>query len=127
MRRNLLLAVKEALNNAAKHSGAGELFLRIHRKNQKLVVIVEDNGKGFDPALAGAERNGMTNMFQRMREVGGRCAVASRPGGGCRVAFPVPLAAARRRAWFGPRPLPDEMEDVKAGVKTSGPLNSPNG
>ena len=103
-RRNLLLAVKEALNNAVKHSAAGELFLRIGRKNQRLVVAVEDNGKGFDPARAGVERNGMTNMFQRMSEVGGDCHVASQPGGGCRVVFTVPLARARHRAWFHRRP-----------------------
>ena len=126
VRRNLFLAVKEALNNAAKHSEAGELFLRIYRENQKLVVVVEDNGRGFDPALAGAERNGMTNMFQRMSEVGGDCNVASQPGGGCRVVFTVPLAGARRRAWFNPRPLPDEMADLNAGISVSDPANSQN-
>ena len=127
VRRNLLLAVKEALNNAVKHSEAGELFLRICRKNQKLVVVVEDNGRGFDPALAGAEGNGMTNMFQRMNEVGGDCHVESQPGGGCRVVFTVPLARARRRAWFRRRPRPDEMEDLNTGVNGSAPADYKNG
>ena len=119
VRRNLFLAVKEALNNAAKHSGAGELFLRIYRKNQKLVVAVEDNGKGFDPALAGAERNGMTNMFQRMSEVGGACNVVSQPGGGCRVVFTVPLARPARAGWFSRQQSPDKIEDLNAGVNVS--------
>ena len=53
VRRNLFLAVKEALNNAAKHSQADELFLRIYRREQKLSVAVEDNGRGFDPGADG--------------------------------------------------------------------------
>src|ERR1019366_8730924 len=52
IRRNLFLAVKEALNNAAKHSRANELYLRIHRQGEGLQVIVEDNGKGIDLAQA---------------------------------------------------------------------------
>jgi signal transduction histidine kinase len=97
VRRNLLLAVKEALNNAAKHSGAGEVFLRIYHHNQKLTVVVEDNGRGFDPAQSDAARNGMTNMTQRMGEIGGFFTVASKPGNGCRVEFTVPL---NHTSWF---------------------------
>jgi glucose-6-phosphate-specific signal transduction histidine kinase len=126
VRRNLFLAVKEALNNAVKHSEAGELFLRIHRNNQKLVVVVEDNGRGFDPAQAGAERNGMTNMSQRMSEVGGECSVASQPGSGCLVEFTVPLARSRRLAWFSLRPSPDEMADLNASVNAAGPADPQN-
>jgi signal transduction histidine kinase len=99
VRRSLFLAVKEALNNAAKHSQADELFLRIYRREQKLSVAVEDNGRGFDPDLPGGERNGMTNMAQRMVEIGGTCGIVSQPGGGCLVVFTVPLPA-RRAGWF---------------------------
>jgi signal transduction histidine kinase len=99
VRRNLFLAVKEALNNAAKHSQADELFLRIFRRDHKLSVAVEDNGRGFDPAQTGGERNGLTNMEQRMAEIGGVCEVSSQPGGGCLVVFTVPLPPERRR-WF---------------------------
>ena len=100
LRRNLFLAVKEALNNAAKHSGAGELFLRIYRAQDKLVVTVEDDGRGFDPALLGGERNGMANMAQRMNEIGGVCELFSEPGAGCRVVFTVPLEDLPRGGWF---------------------------
>jgi len=99
VRRNLFLAVKEALNNAAKHSQAKELFLRIYRRGQKLSVVVEDDGQGFDPGAADAGRNGLMNMAQRMDEIGGTCGMSSQPGGGCLVIFTVPLAA-RRRHWF---------------------------
>ncbi|MEY4916712.1 MAG: hypothetical protein RL616_625 [Verrucomicrobiota bacterium] len=105
VRRNLFLAVKEALNNAAKHSAADELFLRIYRTEKILSVAVEDNGRGFDPSQTGGERNGMSNMVQRMAEIGGTCALSSQPGGGCLIVFTVPLPSEKRR-WF--RRQPDE-------------------
>jgi signal transduction histidine kinase len=98
VRRNLLLAVKEALNNAAKYSGATELFLRIHRHGQSVLVVVEDNGQGFDPELADPARNGLTNMNQRMQEIGGECRIVSRTGAGCRVEFQVPLPKLTQRS-----------------------------
>jgi signal transduction histidine kinase len=100
VRRNLLLAVKEALNNAAKHSGATELFLRIYCSGHKLLVTVEDNGRGFDPSQIGGERNGMANMARRMNEISGVCELFSSPGAGCRVVFTAPLAKASRGQWL---------------------------
>jgi len=101
VRRNLFQAVKEAINNAARHSGATELFLRIHRNGSTVIVVVEDNGKGFDPVAADPERNGLTNMAQRMEEVGGIHRIVSRPGAGCRVEFRINLTAAQQwRFWW---------------------------
>jgi signal transduction histidine kinase len=99
LRRSLLLAVKEAINNAAKHSGCGKLLLQIHRREPGLAVMVEDDGKGFDPAQISRERNGLGNMIQRMNEVGGQCRIVSEPGNGCRVEFSIPLT--RQHSWFG--------------------------
>jgi signal transduction histidine kinase len=105
IRRNLLLAVKEAISNAAKHSGAGELILRIHRQGDKVQVIVEDDGQGFDVARANSSRNGLMNMAQRMQEVGGRFDVYSGPGFGCRIEFNLPLTHARRQPYWMERLL----------------------
>lgn len=66
---------------------------------EKTVRRVEDNGRGFDVAQAGGERNGLTNMAQRMAEIGGTCEVSSQPGAGCLVVFTVPLMEGKRR-WF---------------------------
>jgi signal transduction histidine kinase len=99
-RRSLLLAVKEALNNAVKHSEATELLLQIRRQGHGLTVAVQDNGKGFDPGQAKAERNGLNNMSQRLAEVGGTCLVTSQPGQGCRVEFHIPFIQMRRRPWW---------------------------
>ncbi|HZL77254.1 MAG TPA: ATP-binding protein [Candidatus Limnocylindrales bacterium] len=100
LRRSLLLAVKEALNNAAKHSDASRLVLKIYRTGHKLVVVVEDNGRGFDLNQTKHGRNGLTNLFQRMREAGGECQIMTRPGEGCRVEFCIPLTRRLARNWF---------------------------
>jgi signal transduction histidine kinase len=99
-RRTLLFAVKEALNNAAKHSEATELLLQIRRQGQGLSVAVQDNGRGFDLAQTKSERNGLDNMIQRMKEVGGSCRLTSEPGKGCRVEFHIPFTQMRRRSWW---------------------------
>ena len=109
LRRSLLMVVKEVLNNAAKHSDASRLLLKIYRNGQKLVVIVEDNGRGFDLNQAKQDRNGLTNLFQRMSEAGGECKIVTRPGAGCRVEFNVPLTHRTARNWFFKRTqLPEQ-------------------
>lgn len=102
IRRNLFLAVKEALNNAAKHSEATELFLTIKRQGQGVVVVVADNGKGIGLEQASLERNGLTNMNERMSQVGGTCRISGEPDKGCRVEFTIPVIQCWREArWFG--------------------------
>jgi hypothetical protein len=91
LRRSLLLAVKEAINNVAKHSQASTMTLSIHQEESNLVVIVEDNGVGFQSGQTGAGRNGLANIVQRMSDVGGTCQICSQPGNGCRVEFRMPL------------------------------------
>jgi signal transduction histidine kinase len=102
IRRNLYLAIKEALNNAARHSGATELILQIRPEGEVMRAVVEDNGKGFDPVAASGERNGLSNMVQRAAEVGGSCKITSRPGAGCRIEFvtPLRLSSLRRLRWW---------------------------
>jgi signal transduction histidine kinase len=100
LRRSLLLVVKEALNNAAKHSGASQLQLKIHCHNSKLLLAVADNGCGFDLNTVKKDRNGLLNFSARMKEAGGECRIVTRPGEGCRVEFTIPLAHRQSRGWF---------------------------
>jgi signal transduction histidine kinase len=103
-RRSLFMAIKETLNNAVKYSEATELQLQIRWLGERLIVVVQDNGKGFDVAAVKPDRHGMTNLKERMSELGGSCVVASRPGQGCRVEFNVPLERPRRGllGWWSP-------------------------
>ena len=94
MRRNLFMAVKEVLNNAAqsiRKGGPEVTVLRIELDGGRLLVTVADNGRGFDARSPSEERNGLTNMKQRLLEIGGDCQITSRPGEGCQVTFSVPL------------------------------------
>lgn len=95
-RRNLFLAVKEALNNSVKYSHATELTVRITLNGSRFIIIVEDNGIGFDFQQANPARNGLTNMMSRMQEIGGDFQVISRPGEGCKVRLGFPL----KQPWF---------------------------
>ena len=116
LRRNLLMAIKETLNNAVKYSEATELVLQIRRQNQSLIVVVQDNGCGFDQATAKPERNGLANMAQRMNELGGECRVISQPGKGCRIEFLIPLRHARKRPGYWlwrPKPFSSEAVEMK--------------
>jgi ligand-binding sensor domain-containing protein/signal transduction histidine kinase len=92
-RHNLFMAVKEALNNAVKHSGAGEVWLRILWSDAVVVVSVEDDGRGFHPAQAQASEsgNGLANMQARLEAIGGKAEYSSQPGQGTRVRFTLPL------------------------------------
>lgn len=85
LRHNLFLAVKEALNNVVRHSGATEVLLRIVADDRTLQVTMEDNGKGFEKAPLANGADGLRNMRQRISEIGGRFQVESRPGAGTRI------------------------------------------
>lgn len=78
-RHSVFLAVREAINNAVKHSGASEVWLRIRLENQRLEIAVEDNGRGFDPG-ARSEGEGVGNLGSRLERLGGQCRIESRPG-----------------------------------------------
>jgi signal transduction histidine kinase len=118
LRRSLLMAIKETLNNAVKHSGATELRLQICWQGQWLVVVVQDNGKGFDRASAKSERNGLVNMAQRMSELGGHCEVTSQPGQGCRVELKIPLKRPQQNSWawlWTAKPFPGLANETQSG------------
>lgn len=90
-RHNLVLAVKEALNNAIKHALASEIELRTELEPHKLRVQITDNGRGFLLEESRALGNGLRNMEKRLVTSGGRCQIDSRASGGTKVTFELPL------------------------------------
>ena len=91
-RHSLFLAVREALNNAVKHSGASEIWLRLHLDGGRLEIVIEDNGRGFDPAAVGVGAgDGLGNLRSRLEGIGGTCRIESQPGAGTKVMLSLPV------------------------------------
>ncbi|MGW5410450.1 sensor histidine kinase [Actinomadura geliboluensis] len=81
--------VSEALANVSRHAGAAHCDVRLEATAEALEVEVVDDGRGMPPgALVGV---GLVGMRERAEELGGRCAVSARPGGGTRVHAVLPF------------------------------------
>lgn len=93
VRHELLMAVKEALNNIVRHAGATEVEFRMNMADNSLEIVIADNGKGIQNENA-SDRHGLKNLSARLHKLGGNCTVESRPDGGTIVKFHLPLAAA---------------------------------
>ncbi|KPH11346.1 sensor histidine kinase [Chryseobacterium sp. ERMR1:04] len=77
-RRNLFLCLKEALNNAYKHSESNQLKLSFIQKEKKFMMKISDNGIGINHEKS--EGNGLRNMKRRMQEQNGHCEVTTENG-----------------------------------------------
>ena len=88
VRRNVYLAVKEAVHNIIKHSGADKIKLSI-TADDSLVITVADNGKGLDIEKNKSTGNGMRNMYMRMKNINGSLLIKN--GKGTILTFKIPL------------------------------------
>ncbi|WP_415325341.1 sensor histidine kinase [Chryseobacterium sp. MMS23-Vi53] len=77
-RRNLFLCLKEALNNAYKHSQSNQLKLSFIQRDKEFMMKISDNGIGIDHK--NSEGNGLRNMKRRMQEQNGHCEVTTKNG-----------------------------------------------
>lgn len=82
----LLRIVQEALNNVVKHAGTTEALVRLEL-TRPARLLVADQGIGFDPRAALAQRGhvGLAGMAERSRELGWRLTCDSAPGAGTRI------------------------------------------
>jgi two-component system, NarL family, sensor kinase len=82
---------QEALANVARHTGAGQVDVRLVATPEQVRLVVEDDGRGFDASAVPGERHGLVGMNERARMLGGSLEVRSSPGAGTRVEVTVPL------------------------------------
>jgi PAS domain S-box-containing protein len=98
LRRDAAVALfriaQEALNNVAKHAQATGVRLGLEAEDGHLILVVSDNGRGFDPtaAEARATRLGMTTMQERVIAAGGSLEIESAPGKGTTLKARVPFS-----------------------------------
>jgi signal transduction histidine kinase len=95
-RHNLFLTVKEALHNIVKHAQAGQVWLRLKLEPGVLMLLIEDDGRGWDAdTLSGTPGHptgdGLSNMRKRMEQLGGHFAQRTKPGSGTSVRLQLPL------------------------------------
>jgi signal transduction histidine kinase len=90
-RQELFLAFKEALTNIVRHAGATQVWLRISVRDGELIVVVADNGRGFDSRERQAGADGVANMKERLKSLGGSCEISSEKRKGTTVRFEAPL------------------------------------
>lgn len=93
VRHHLLMAAKEALQNAVKHSGGTRCALVLTDRADRLELRITDDGRGFGSRAAGGiSHTGMESMLQRLTEAGGTCEFLPGPDGrGASVRLTVPL------------------------------------
>lgn len=91
----LVRVAQEALSNAQEHSGARSVKVRVTATRTRLGLEIVDDGRGFDVQqrlleAARAGRLGLVGMGERVRLLGGRFDLESKPGGPTRVKATIP-------------------------------------
>lgn len=87
---DLLAVLREALSNIARHAGAQTARVSLRAGDDEMMLRVEDDGIGFDPAFA---RGGIANMGERAHDLGGAFEVGPAPDGhGTVLTWRVPLS-----------------------------------
>lgn len=95
----LFRVAQEALANAARHSGASRVAMRVQKDARRVELCVQDDGRGFRPAASGAAAPGgwgLPAMRERVQAVGGELDIQSAEGG-TRLMVTVPLGDADPR------------------------------
>ena len=88
---NLYRIAQEALNNVAKHTAATRVDILLERRGEDLTLIVEDDGKGFEPGEIDHQRTmGIASMRERTALVAGDFQIESKPGKGTTIFVRVP-------------------------------------
>ncbi|MCW2924057.1 MAG: sensor signal transduction histidine kinase [Thermoleophilia bacterium] len=93
----LYRVVQEALANAARHADADSISITLRSDDRQVLLVVEDDGRGFDHARSATFMEdghfGLAIMRERIEAAGGTCRVASSPSRGTRISFTVPTRA----------------------------------
>jgi signal transduction histidine kinase len=89
--RQLVLAAREAMTNAAKFSGAAEIAVYAEAGADDVSVFVRDRGSGFDRGAVAPDRRGLAESIEgRLERTGGSATIVTAPGSGTEVELRLP-------------------------------------
>ncbi len=98
-RRNILMIIKEAINNAVKYSHASNIIIRLKKTNNTFSIFIKDDGNGFEVDSKRTSGNGLTNMQKRASELNGTVNIQSTVAKGTTITAFFPLAALNNVGW----------------------------
>lgn len=84
---------QEALTNVLRHAQAKHLTMGLTASVDRVELIINDDGRGFDPAQKIEGRYGLIGLNERARLLGGKLKLSSSPGSGTQVKVIIPLGA----------------------------------
>jgi two-component system NarL family sensor kinase len=87
----LYRVAQEALTNVSRHAQAWRVRLRLTVTPDQAQLLVEDDGRGFDPSQTPEDRYGLIGLNERVKLLGGTLKLESSPGAGTRVEVFIPL------------------------------------
>ncbi len=93
-KKNIILIIKEAVNNCVKYSNATCVDIKIKEDNQQLHIEITDNGEGIS-SLNFKKGNGLANMKKRAEELNGIFEINSKPGKGTSIICSIPIIGIR--------------------------------
>ncbi len=82
--------VQEALHNCARHSDASSVRIRFAQRADRVTLMIQDDGRGFDSA--NVKGLGLLGINERVARLGGKCEIQSKPGMGTTIAVELPFA-----------------------------------
>jgi PAS domain S-box-containing protein len=83
---------QEALNNVTRHARASTAWVDLEAETDSVVLVVRDNGCGFDPSVHDPTQMGLSSMRERAAEAGARFDLVTEPGGGTEITVSWPAA-----------------------------------
>jgi signal transduction histidine kinase len=86
--------VQEALHNCARHSDATTVRIRVQQQPDRLRLVIEDDGQGFD--VRQMKGLGLLGIQERVAQLGGTCSVHSKPGSGTILSVELPFTDQHR-------------------------------
>ena len=87
----LVGAAREAMVNAARHSGAARVDVYAEADSDLVSVFIRDRGSGFDPDTIDPDRMGVRgSIIERVKRAGGQAIIRTRPGQGSEVRLEMP-------------------------------------